>query len=63
MNLERRAAGVSLRLWALIVNLAANVLMVHGAVYYFSRGTHLGETIAGAAITAACIVVLANPDR
>jgi hypothetical protein len=63
MNLERKTAGVSLRLWTLIANLAGNVLMVHGAVHYFIRGTQLTEMVAGIVITAVCIAILSIPNR
>lgn len=62
-RLERTVAGVSIRLWALIANLMANIVMVYGAVHYFTRGTHAVETIAGVAVTLACVAILAIPDR
>jgi hypothetical protein len=63
VNLERRWAGVSLRVWALVANLAGNILMVYGAAHFFVRGTHIAEMIAGTALTAACVAVLAAPNR
>ena len=63
IDLEKTAAGVSLRVWVLIANLAANILLVHGGAHYFVRGTHLGELIVGAVITSICIALLSIPNR
>ena len=63
VNLERQAIGISLRVWVLVANLIANVLLVHGAVHYVLRGTHFSEVCAGVIVTAGCIVLLSIPSR
>ncbi|MGH7717740.1 MAG: hypothetical protein ACREON_02695 [Gemmatimonadaceae bacterium] len=60
---ERRVAGVSLRLWGLILNLLGNVLLVHGAVRYVAAGTNFYELVAGVVMTVLCVVALSIPNR
>ena len=61
MNLERRVGPASLRLWGLLVNFAANGLVLYGAIGYVSDGSRVPELLIGTAVTLTCIVVLSAP--
>ena len=63
MNLERRAGGLSLRAWALVVNFAGNVLLLHGAIRYLTAGAPVYEMGAGIVVTGACLIVLSIPNK
>ncbi len=63
MNLERRLGPASLRLWGLILNFLANVLLLYGAVGFVSDGSRGLALGVGLVVTVACIGVLSTPRR
>lgn len=63
VNLERRAGPFSLRFWGLLVNFAANGLLLYGAVGYVADGTRLPLLVVGIAATLACVTLLSAPSE
>ena len=63
MDLDRRAGPFTLRAWGLGLNLVANVVMLHGAVRYFTAGASPLEMLAGLIVTALCVATLSIPSK
>lgn len=63
MDLEKRLGPWSLRVWGLIVNLAANALALYGAAGVVRDGSRLPLLILGCVITLVCVLILAVPSR
>lgn len=61
--LDRRYGPWSGRVWGLIVNFAANAAALYGAAGVLRDGSRLPLLIVGAAVTAACVTLLAAPNR
>ena len=61
MDLEKRLGPWSLRVWGLIVNLAANTLALYGAAGVVRDGSRIPLLILGCVITLACVCILAVP--
>ncbi len=63
IDLERRVGIWSVRVWGLILNLAANALALYGLAGYLRDGSRLTHMVIGIAVTAACILLLAKPSK
>jgi len=63
MNLETRFGPATLRVWGLLVNFAANAVLLYGAAGYVSDGSRLPALLIGGAVTIACILTLSSPSR
>ena len=63
MDLETRLGPATLRVWALIVNFAANAVLLYGAVGYVVDGSRLSLLILGSVVTFFCIAALSSPSR
>jgi len=63
IDIDRRFGPFSGRVWGLIANFAANAMALYGLVGYLRDGTHLVFLIGGLLVTAACVLLLAQPSR
>jgi len=63
IDLDRRYGIWSGRVWGLIANLLANALALYGLVGFLRDGTHVVPSVLGVLVTAACILLLAKPNR
>lgn len=63
INLEKKLGPWSLRVWGLILNLAANTLALYGAAGVVRNGSRLPLLILGCVFTLVCVLVLAVPSR
>jgi hypothetical protein len=63
INLEKKLGPWSLRVWGLILNLAANTLALYGAAGVVRNGSRLPLLILGCGFTLVCVLVLAVPSR
>lgn len=62
-NLEHQLGPFPLRVWGLIVNFAANGVMLYGAAGYLADGSRLPLLGLGGAVTISCLVLLSKPSR
>jgi len=63
INLEKKLGPWSLRVWGLVVNLAANAVALYGAAGMVRDGSRLSFLVVGCLITVICLLVLAVPSR
>lgn len=63
MDPDRKFGFHRWRVAGLALNLVANAAALYGAVRYIRNGTHGILLAAGIAVSLACILVLARPDR
>ena len=63
IDLEQKLGPMRLRAWGLLVNLAANVVLLYGLAQVIAGRGGWGWLAAGAVVTVICILTLAQPVR
>jgi hypothetical protein len=63
IDLDRHFGIWTGRVWGLIVNLLGNALALYGLVGFLRDGTHVVPLVSGVLVSAACILILAKPNR
>lgn len=63
IDLDRRYGPCSGRIWGLVLNLAGNVIAMYGLAGYLRDGSGLLWLSTGIALSIACILLLARPQK
>ncbi len=62
IDLERHLGPLSVRAWGLVVNFFGNAVGLYGLTRYLNSEGGLVLMTVGAAITIACLLILAQPN-